>query len=361
MLYREVGQFPVDYASDSRIFPLRQDRIFVGVGLVILFIIIPYFSSTYWLTAILTPILILSLASLGLNILTGYAGQLSLGTGGFMAIGASTAFNLMLRIPEMNLIAAILFSGLFTGIVGLLFGLPSFRIKGFYIIVSTLTVQYLVYWVLVTYPYFVDNSRSGLVTLPSSHYKMFGIDFSSPQGKYIITASIVVVLALLAKNMVRSAVGRNWMAVRDFDTAASVIGIKVFQSKLIAFFVSSFYIGTAGALYSYCYLGQVDSAIYDLRRSFVILFMIIIGGLGSILGSFLGAAFVYYFPIFASWAGHQLTGSGLDAGLVENLSKGVFGLIIIALVIKEPGGFAAIWNKAKTKLRNWPFPPEKAE
>lgn len=231
----------------------------------------------------------------------------------------------------------------------------SIRIKGFYIIVSTLVAQYFVYWVLVTFPYFVNGASSGLVTLPSKHYQMFGLDFYNPQGKYIIVLLVVVLLTIAAKNMVRSSIGRSWMAVRDFDTAASVIGIPVVRVKLIAFFVSSFYLGVAGALYSYCYLGQVDSAIYDLRRSFLILFMIIVGGLGSIAGNFLGAAFIYYFPIFMSFLAYRVLGTALDAGFAEDMSKVLYGALIISLVVKEPGGIAAIWIKFKSKLLHWPF------
>lgn len=339
----------------DQIIPIIRGHWFLWLSLLFMLCVVPVIGNEYWLTAVLTPVLILSLTGLGLNILTGYAGQLSLGTGGFMGVGAFAAFNFMLRIPHMNLLAAIFLAGIVAGLFGLFFGIPSMRIKGFYVIVSTLAAQYFIYWLIVAFPYFMDYASNGLVTLPPHDYEMFGVNFDTPRGKYILTLLIVTALTISARNMIGSSIGRNWMAVRDYDIAASVIGIRVNKTKLVAFFVSSFYVGVAGALYSYCYLGQVDPSIYDLRRSFVILFMIIIGGLGSISGSFLGAVFVYYFPVLMSMIGSALTGGAIDAALVENISQIIYGALIIILLIREPDGFAAIWSKFKRKVQSWPF------
>jgi branched-chain amino acid transport system permease protein len=309
--------------------------------------------------------MVLGIATLGLNIATGYTGQLSLGTAGFMCFGAFAAFNLMLRIEWMNLLLAFFLAGVIAGLVGIVFGSPTLRIKGFYLIVSTLAAQFFAEWVFNAYPWFLNYTSSGVVALPPRHYRvipfqeMLGVDYKywhSYQGRYLIALTVTLLLVLAAKNLVRSSTGRNWMAVRDMDVAASVIGSPVAQTKLVAFFISTFYCGVAGAMYTYCYIGNLDYMIFNLRRSFLVMFMVIVGGLGSILGSFLGAIFVYGWPILVTRLGDAIFGGGtLDTAFVENNSKIVVGTIIIILLIKEPAGFAALWNTFKQKLRVWPF------
>src|SRR5258706_506214 len=249
MLYREAGQFKSSYAEDQQIFPIRQDRIGIALLLVVAFVVVPLVGDQYWLSAIVTPFLIFSLAALGLNILTGYAGQLSLGT--------------------------------------------------------------------------------------------------------------AAVMALAAKNLMRSETGRAFMAVRDMDVAASVIGIPMMRTKLLAFAISSFYCGVAGALYAYTYLGTVEPEAFTLDLSFRVLFMIIIGGVGSILGSFLGAAFITLFPIFlnlaSKWLEHAL-GIEMSHALVSNLEAIIFGALIILFLIVEPNGLARLWKISNKQLRLWPTP-----
>ncbi len=356
MFYREVGQYNDNYAAASRMVPVLQDRwIIIAVAAFMVFAV-PFMVNDYWALAILNPVLILSLATLGLNILTGYTGQLSLGSAGFMMIGAFGTYNFLLRVDWMNIFPAMFLSGIIAGLVGVFFGLPSARIKGFYLLVSTLAAYYFIWWFFNTFEYFTNYTSSGVVTIPRSHYEIFGFNLASASGKYLITIITVIIMTLIAKNMVRSSIGRNWVAVRDQDIAANVIGIQVVRTKLIAFFVSSFMLAVSGALYSYTYLGNVGNEIYNLRRSFLVLFMVIIGGLGSIMGSFMGAAFVYLFPIVVSRLGDTFFGGGaLDSAFIENNSKIVMGAIIIYLLIKEPAGFAAIWQSIKNKLRSWPF------
>ena len=348
MIYREAGQFKTSYAADQRIFPIRQDRIGMGLILAAAFVVIPLIGNDYWFGAILIPFLILSLAALGLNILTGYAGQLSLGSAAFMAVGAFAAFNLMLRVPRMPLLAAFALAGLVSAAVGLVFGLPSLRIKGFYLAVTTLAAQFFIEWALTKFGWFSNHNPSGVIS--AQKMVILGYRFETPVRRYMLTLCLVAVLALAAKNMVRSRIGRAWMAVRDMDVAAEVIGIPMLRTKLLAFAVSSFYCGVAGALWAFAYLGSVEPQAFDLTRSFQILFMIIIGGVGSVLGAFLGAAFIILLPILLNVATHTLLPARMSGSLASNLELIVFFLAV------EPPGLARLWQIAKEKLRLWPFP-----
>lgn len=351
MLYREAGQFKSSYETDSQIFPIRQDRIGMLLLVVIAFVGVPLFASPYFFSAILIPFLIFSLAAIGLNILTGYAGQVSLGSAAFMAVGAFSAYNFILRIPGIPLLAAFILGGLCAAAVGLLFGLPSLRVRGFYLAASTLATQFFVVWVLTKVRWFTNYSSSGVIT--AQKMTILGFDFDSPVAKYLLVLCIVGTLALLAKNMVRSNIGRCWMAVRDMDVAAEVIGIPLMKTKLLAFAVSSFYCGVAGALYAFAYLGTVEPEAYSLDLSFRILFMVIIGGLGSIMGSFLGAAFIVLLPVVLNTLAHV---TNISTAVASNLELMVFGALIIFFLIVEPHGLARLWQIAKEKLRLWPFP-----
>lgn len=357
MFYREAGQFKVSYAEDQALLPIRQDRYGLLALLAIAFVGVPLFASDYWLTAILVPFLIFGLAALGLNILTGYAGQLSLGTAAFMAVGAFAAYNFELRIPGMPVLLSFVLAGVVAALVGIAFGLPSLRIKGFYLAVATLAAQFFIPWLLVKVGWFSNNSASGVIT--TQPIEILGFVFDSAMRKYLLVLGIVTLLALAAKNLVRSSIGRAWMAVRDMDVAAEVIGIRIVHTKLIAFAVSSFYCGIAGALYAYAYLGSVEPDGFNLDLSFRILFMIIIGGLGSIMGSFLGAAFITLLPIFLDvllTEGAAAFNLNLAAGVTSMVQLVVFGALIIFFLIVEPHGLARLWQITKEKLRLWPFP-----
>jgi branched-chain amino acid transport system permease protein len=357
MLYREAGQFKSTYAEDQQIFPIRQDRIAVAVLLAFAFIVVPLTANQYWLSAILTPFLIFALAALGLNILTGYAGQLSLGTAAFMAVGAFMAYNFILRMPWLGVIPSFILAGLCAAAVGIVFGLPSLRIKGFYLAVATLACQFFVLWAIQRIGWFTNNSPSGVIT--AQKVVILGYAFDTPGRKYLLTLAVVSVMALLAKNLMRSETGRAFMAVRDMDVAASVIGIPMMKTKLLAFAISSFYCGVAGALFAYTYLGTVEPEAFTLDLSFRILFMVIIGGVGSILGSFMGAAFIILLPIFLSvlFGGiSHATGLEISHAVVSNMELIIFGGLIIFFLIVEPHGLARLWQIAKEKLRLWPFP-----
>src|SRR5881394_1580281 len=357
MLYREAGQFKSTYAQDQQIFPILQDRIAMAALLVVAFVVVPLIGNQYWLSAILTPLLVLALATLGLNILTGYAGQLSLGTAAFMAVGAFMAYNAMLRIPHMPILGAFIIGGLCAAAVGIVFGLPSFRIKGLYLAVATLACQFFVLWAINRVGWFSNHSSSGVIT--AQRMEILGYPIDTPASKYVLTLAIVVFMALAAKNLMRSETGRAFMAVRDMDVAASVIGIPLMKTKLLAFAISSFYCGVAGALYAFCYLGTVEPEAFVLDLSFRVLFMIIIGGVGSILGSFLGAGFITMFPIFLNLATKSLEnalGIEISHALVSNSEAIIFGGLIIFFLIVEPNGLARLWQITKEKLRLWPFP-----
>ncbi|MCY1270851.1 leucine/isoleucine/valine transporter permease subunit [compost metagenome] len=353
MLYDEAGQFSVRYADDRRFFRLRQDRIGLAALLAFAFIGVPLLGSDYWFNAILIPFLVLSLAGLGLNLLTGYAGQLSLGSAAFMAVGAFATYNFELRVPGLPLLLSILLGGLTAALVAIVFGLPSLRIKGFYLLVSTLAAQFFVQWALTRFGWFSNYNSSGVISAPP--LRVAGLDFGTPAGRYLFTLGLVLALFWLGGNLVRSELGRNWMAVRDMDTAAAVIGIPLLRTKLLAFAISGFILGVAGALWAFTYLGTVEPHGFDLSRSFQILFIIIIGGLGSILGNFLGAAFIVLFPLLLSNLAALLPAGLIDAGQLENLQKIVFGTLIILFLIKEPEGLARLWQRFRERARLWPL------
>jgi branched-chain amino acid transport system permease protein len=353
VLYREAGQYKTSYATDQAIFPISQDRWFVIVAVLFAFFGVPLFAGQYLFTEVMIPVLILAIAAIGLNILTGYCGQLSLGTGGFMAVGAYAAYNLALRLPELNLIVVFMLAGVMAMLVGLLFGLPSLRIKGFYLAVATLASQFFLEWAFARVKWFTNYAPSGSVAV--GKIELFGLPIETPMQKYLLVLTLVVIFALVAKNLVRSRIGRMWMATRDMDIAAEIIGIRLLTAKLSAFAISSFYIGVAGALWGFLRLGSWEPLAFDINRSFQVLFMIIIGGLGSILGSFLGAAFIVLTPIFLNQL-PTLLGIPLSTAAISHIEFMVFGTLIVFFLIAEPHGLARLWAIGKEKLRLWPFP-----
>jgi branched-chain amino acid transport system permease protein len=366
MLYRETGQFKSTYAADMAVFPIRQDRIAIGLLLVFAFIGVPAmaalkiwpFGSEYLLRAILLPFLILSLAAIGVNILIGYCGQISLGSGAFMAIGAYMSYKFAtgmaeIGLPALPVLLAILLGGLSAAFVGILFGLPSLRIKGLYLSVATLAAQFFFDWVFLRVKWFTNYTPSGSVSAPELNF--LGWVVNTPIEKYLLALMFVTVITVLAKNLVRGNIGRQWMAIRDMDIAAELMGIRPLYAKLSAFAVSSFILGIAGALWAFIYLGSWEPLAFSIDRSLQLLFMVIIGGLGSILGAFLGAAFIMILPIMLNVIPHAI-GVPLSTSTISHLEFIIFGSLICYLLIKEPHGFARLWTLAKEKLRLWPFP-----
>ncbi|MDH3739981.1 MAG: branched-chain amino acid ABC transporter permease [Hyphomicrobiales bacterium] len=354
MLYRETGQFKTNYSADQAVFPIRQDLVGIWLILAFMFLVVPFTFNDFWLNSIMIPTLIFALAAIGLNILTGYAGQLSLGTGGFMGCGAYACLKLTTFFPDLNIIVVILMSGFFAAAVGFIFGLPSLRIKGFYLAVATLASQFFLEWAFGRIAWLYNYADSGAIEVPTR--RIFDIAITGPHAtsitRYLVVLSIVVVLTWVASNLVRGRFGRSWMAVRDMDIAAELIGIRLLSTKLTAFSISSYYCGVAGAMMVFLWLGAAEVESFDINHSFLVLFMVIIGGLGSLLGAFLGAAFIWNLPILLRGA----FGQSIDAATVEHISFMVVGGLIIFFLIVEPHGFARMWQIAKEKLRLWPFP-----
>jgi len=420
MFYREAGDFKTSYVDDSQTFPIKFDRYRYYAVLVVGFAIIPFIINDYWVNAIFLPFLIYAIAAIGLNILTGYCGQVSLGTGGFMAVGAYACYKLMTAFPDVSIILHVILSGAITAAVGVLFGLPSLRIKGFYLAVATLAAQFFLVWLFNRVPWFYNYSASGQISAPER--SVLGVSVTGaetvPWAAYLFCLVFTVICALVARNLTRGMVGRKWMAIRDMDIAAEIIGVDPLRAKLSAFAVSSFFVGISGALFFAVYLGAVEvGEAFGITKSFLVLFMVIIGGLGSIFGSFAGAAFLVILPVFLkvaladsaavsdtslvlSWlffgvmcitgalallrgvlrlAGSQIWagmgpflfgltivffflsafcagGLGWPTDLVAHFQLMIVGALIVAFLVAEPHGLAQLWRVSKEKLRLWPFP-----
>ncbi|ARO34290.1 high-affinity branched-chain amino acid ABC transporter permease protein (plasmid) [Rhizobium sp. NXC14] len=310
---------------------------------------VPFIGSSYLIEALLLPFLALSLAGVGLNLLTGYAGQVSLGSAAFMAVGAFAAFNFNLRVEGLPLLVSIALAGSVAASVGIVFGLPSLRLRGFYLAVSTLAAQFFVQWALTKFGWFSNDNPSGVIDAPK--LTVAGIDFDSSTGRYYFALIIVTVLTFFAWRVASSQTGRNFIAIRDNETAARIIGVPVLRTKLLAFALSSFIIGVAGALWAFAYLRTVEPAGFNLDRSFQILFIIIIGGLATIRGAFLGAALMVVFPVLLSRVGSFLLGDLFDSGVLDMSQRIVIGALIIAFLILEPDGLAALARRLPGRFR----------
>ncbi|MBZ9716452.1 branched-chain amino acid ABC transporter permease [Mesorhizobium sp. AD1-1] len=310
--------------------------------------VVPLIGSSYLFEAILLPFLALSLAGVGLNILTGYAGQVSLGSAAFMAAGAFAAYNFNLRVEGLPLIGSIFLAGIVAAAIGIVFGLPSLRLKGFYLAVSTLAAQFFVQWGLTKFSWFSNNSASGVIDAPRLSISGFALDGAI--GRYLFALTIVTVLTFLAHRLVSSQTGRNFIAIRDNETAARIIGIPVLKTKLLAFAISSFIIGVAGVIWAFAYLRTVEPDGFDLDRSFQVLFIIIIGGLASIRGAFFGAALIVVFPLALSRLGGFLLGDLFDSGVLDMSQRIVLGALIILVLILEPDGLVALWDRVRRRL-----------
>ncbi|MEH6645858.1 branched-chain amino acid ABC transporter permease [Sulfitobacter sp.] len=369
MFYREAGDFSTTYAEDQQTFPIKFDRYRYYLVLFIAIFVVPFVLNDYWVNSLMMPFLIYSIAALGLNILVGYCGQVSLGTGGFMAVGAYSCYKfmtgvdiwwggeLLFRLPEFNIFFSVIMGGIMTAFVGVLFGLPSLRIKGFYLAVATLAAQFFLVWLFNRVSWFYNYSASGQISAPERD--LFGILITGPSttpwAVYLFCLFFTIISAVIARNLTRGSSGRKWMAIRDMDIAAEIIGVNPLRAKLTAFMVSSFFIGISGALFFSVYLGAVEvGEVFGIQKSFLVLFMIIIGGLGSIFGSFAGAAFLVLLPVALKVVGVDWLGWPTD--IVAHLQLVIVGLLIIVFLIAEPHGINQLWRVAKEKLRLWPFP-----
>ncbi|MFK7962439.1 MAG: branched-chain amino acid ABC transporter permease [Burkholderiaceae bacterium] len=362
MFYREAGQFKTDYKSDAAVFPILQDRIGLGVILLLALVAVPlygHFSETgaFFINGIMIPFMIFALATVGLNILMGYAGQLSLGTGAFTGVGAYACYKLFTYFPDVNIVILVLLSGFFAAAIGIVFGLPSLRIKGLYLAVTTLAAQFFLEWCFIRIEWLYNYDPSGAIIIPD--IKSFGVVVAGPSAnpvvKYLVITAIVIVMTWVASNLIRGRIGRSWMMIRDMDIAAELMGVRPLAAKLSAFAVSSFYCGVAGALMVFFWLGAAEVESFDINHSFLFLFMVIIGGMGSLIGSFLGAAFIWVLPIFIKFLPATL-GFEINSATVEHVNFMIIGALIIFFLAVEPNGLARLWQLAKEKLRVWPFP-----
>ncbi|SNT06508.1 branched-chain amino acid ABC transporter permease [Tropicimonas sediminicola] len=357
MLYRTAGQFKTSYRTDQALFPIRQDAFLLGVILICAWVVFPLTASEFTFQTLLTPILIYSLAALGLNILTGFAGQLSLGTGAFMGVGAYACYKMVTLMPWLNPVVAILLSGVFSAGVGVMFGIPSLRIKGFYLAIATLAAQFFLVWLFEKWAWLYNYNASGAIQVPN--LDIFGLYVAGPQAssmtQYYVVLTIVSLLTYLAINLTRGNLGRTWKATRDMDIAAELIGINLMRSKLTAFAVSSYIVGVAGALFVFMWRGAAEPNLFDIPLSFRVLFIAIIGGLGSILGNYLGAILIVGLPVVLNTVPRAL-GIEVESALLEHLNIMIVGSLIIFFLIIEPHGLNALWRLIREKLIIWPFP-----
>lgn len=357
MFYRTAGQFKTSYAADQALYPIRQDAVLLGLVLLIAYVVLPLTANEFTFRALLVPVLIYALASLGLNILTGFAGQLSLGTGAFMGVGAYACYKLLTIFPDMNIVIALFLSGFFSAGVGVAFGLPSLRIKGFYLAIATLAAQFFLVWLFEKAGWLYNYNASGAIEVRT--LDLFGLTVTGPTAtpitQYYFVLVTVTVITLLTINLTRGRYGRTWKAVRDMDIAAELVGINLMRAKLTAFAVSSYIIGISGALLVFFFKGAAEPNLFDIESSFLILFIAIIGGLGSILGNFLGAILIVALPVILNVIPDAF-GIPINSATFEHINDMIIGALIVTILIVEPHGLARFWAVIREKLIIWPFP-----
>ena len=344
----ECGVFHTRYESDMGLRPRPAQRIRLAIFAVFV-LVFPFFASNYWLD-LANQIAIATVGAIGLNILVGYTGQISLGQGAFMAIGAYAAglFTLELGLPWGVSIAL---ACMLTAAVGTFFGLPSLRLKGLYLAIVTLAAQEIVEWLMTHWTAVTGGTEA--IVLPSP--ALFGVRLNTTFNFYWLAVIAAAGTALFAANLFRTRTGRAFVAVRDQDIAASVIGVNVFRTKLLAFATSSFFVGLAGALIAY-YRTIITWERFTLETSIIYLAMIIVGGLGSIRGSFFGAALITLLPAMIANAGRALQETAPQAaGLLPYAQQAVFGIVIILFLIFEPRGLSKLWGNVKDYFHVWPF------
>jgi branched-chain amino acid transport system permease protein len=353
MFHRESGVLKTTYEADMALYPLPIARWTVGVVAVVFFAVIPLSLHQYYLS-LANLVWIAVIGALGLNILVGYTGQVSIGHGAFMSVGAYTAANLAIRLGSpwpVNLLAG----GLMAALVGTVVGIPSLRIKGLYLAIATLAGQLIIEWI-INHVTFISGGVQASIDVPRPRLGSFVI--SSQREMYYFLLVFVVLAIVGTLNLVRSRVGRAFIAIRDQDIAAEIIGINIFRYKLLAFAISSFYAGVTGVLYTY-YLGIANYEQFQIGVSIDYLAMIIIGGLGSVLGSVFGAFFVTLLPIVIRYAmeafGGLFFGPQTVLNLIPNLRLMLFGVLIIFFLIVEPEGLNRLWRNIRNYFRIWPF------
>ena len=353
MFYREAGTFKTTYAQDMALFPLPITRWCVRVLLVLFILIVPFAMHEYYLS-IFNLIFIAIVGALGLNILVGWTGQISIGHAAFMSVGAYTAANLAVKLglPFWVTLPA---GGLMAAFIGAIVGIPSLRIKGTYLAIATLASQLIIEWIINHTPAISGGASAAIeVQRPS----LFGYEMKSQRDLYFFTLFFALVAIVATLNLIRSRIGRAFIAIRDQDIAAEIIGINIFRYKLIAFAISSFYAGVCGVLYTY-YFGIATYEAFQIVVSIDYLAMIIIGGLGSVLGSVLGAVFVTALPvvirILVETFGAYIWDPAALSAVAASMRLVIFGALIIVFLVVEPEGLARLWRNIRNYFKVWPF------
>jgi len=353
MFYRESGYYKTTYESDMAIFPLPSGRIATAGFAVLFFVVCPLVLGEYWLS-IINICAIAVVGALGLNILLGYTGQLSIGHGAFMSVGGYTAANMAVHIdaPFWLTLPA---GGAMAALIGLVVGIPSLRVKGLYLAIATLAAQFIIEWTLNHTPA-ISGGVQASIEMPRP--EIFGIILDTQAELYFFILPVTVLALVASINLVRSRIGRAFVAIRDQDIAAEIIGINVFHYKLLAFSISSFYAGVTGVLYTY-YFGIANYEAFQLPISIDYLAMVVIGGLGSILGSIFGAVFVTLLPIgirfFMETVGVYFVEGVYLAQVIAQMRLILFGGLIMFFLVVEPEGLAKLWRNIRNYFRVWPF------
>jgi len=336
------------YAQDMAIFRTKTHWVLLAALLVILFTA-PLYWGNYWL-GVANLICITIIAATGLNVLTGYCGQLSIGHAGFIAVGAYTSAVLTNRL-DLPFLVGFICAGLVAGLVGIIFGIPSLRVKGFYLAISTIAAQFIIIWVINHWT-IVTGGFNGISVPPAS---IAGLSFVSQTSQFYLILAITIIVIFAAKNLARTRVGRAFVAIRDRDLAAEVMGINLFRYKLIAFFIGCFLAGIAGSLLAH-WIGFMNAENFTLMDSVLYIGMIIIGGLGTATGPIFGVIFIRMLQQGITFIAPVLENTfTLPAGFTTGIGPMVFGLAIILFLILEPRGLAHRWQLFKAAYRLWPF------
>jgi branched-chain amino acid transport system permease protein len=353
MFHRESGVFKTSYVGDMAVYPLPIAQWTMAAIAVLFVVVVPITLSEYYIS-IVNLILIAVVGALGLNILVGYTGQISIGHGALMSVGAYTAANLITRM-DMPFWVAVPAGGLMAAAIGAVIGVPSLRIKGLYLAIATLAAQLIIEWTINHVPW-ISGGVQASIEVPRP--RLFGHALDSQTQLYLFLLFFAALAIVATINLVRSRIGRAFVAIRDHDIAAELIGIDIFRYKLIAFAISSFYAGVTGVLYTY-YLGVANYEQFQINVSIDYLAMIIIGGLGSVLGSILGAVFVTLLPIatrlFLEGFGSLFLSQADLANIIPNLRLVIFGALIVLFLALEPEGLNRLWRNVLGYFRVWPF------
>jgi branched-chain amino acid transport system permease protein len=353
MLHRESGVFKTSYAADMALYPLPIARKAVALIIVLFAVVLPLSLDEYYLSVV-NLVLIAIVGALGLNILVGYTGQISVGHAAFMSVGAYTAANLAvhLNLPFWLTLPA---GGLMAALIGAIVGIPSLRIKGLYLAIATLASQLIIEWIINHTPA-ISGGAQASIQVPRPEF--MGREIKTQGELYFFLLFFAVLATLATLNLVRSRIGRAFVAIRDQDIAAEIIGINIFRYKLLSFAISSFYAGVCGVLYTY-YFGIANYEAFQIGVSIDFLAMIIIGGLGSVLGTILGATFVTMLPIVLRLAMEPLGGLFFNAGQLSSIIAStrliLFGCLIILFLVVEPEGLNRLWRNIRNYFRVWPF------